>query len=842
MIVVAASLGRWRREGAGSPGQVLPEVSPHATLENAWRPTLFGKVGAWPGSPNTPSDHGSKVARTSCGLTGYGLTGADDLENRLRNGSQESSESGSAESFDPTAWLAQTISDVREGFERKRLLMSFAEYFKLFAAAPARHSRSAAQYLRDVFDHFGTNKLSTPRGPVTRWRLFDCEWDSGKEALMGQEEVQASVYRLISNFAREGRTNRLILLHGPNGSAKSTFVASLQRAMEHYSTLEEGPLYRFNWIFPTQKLTKGGIGFSGGKFEGANPTETYAYLEDELIEAKIVDEMRDHPLLLIPREQRRALIESRLRDEIGKGFRPADYLLRGDLSHRNRQIFEALLGSYHGDLARVLRHVQVERFFVSRRYRQAAATVEPQMAVDARARQLTLDRSLASLPPALQSLTLYETQGELVDGNRGVIDFADLLKRPPEAYKYLLTTIETGRVSLEVASLDLDTVFIGSSNEGYLAAFKEVPEFQSFKGRMELVRAPYLLDYRVEQRIYEAQIRTAHLETDKHVAPHVAWVAAMWAVLTRMKKPMPEKYTKSMTDTVAKLGPMDKALLYADGQPPEGLTPEQTRELLAGTEKIARESDTYPNYEGRTGASPREMKMLLMNAAQSLKFACVSPFAMFDELEELVRGVSVYEFLKQEPLPGGYHENRKFIFQVRDRLLDRIDDEVRTAMGLVDERRYLDQFERYASLVSHWFRKEKVTNPITGRDEEPDEEFMAEVERVLEMHNRRDEFRREVIAKIGAWSIDHLRQKPDLEKIFPRQIGELREAFFVERKKQVRRINEDLLVFLTDGPEKMPADQALAARTTMTNLRERYGYCESCAKDAVLALVRKRYA
>ncbi len=121
-----------------------------------------------------------------------------------------------------------------------------------------------------------------------------------------------------------------------------------------------------------------------------------------------------------------------------------------------------------------------------------------------------MDRSLASLPPALQSLTLYEYQGELVDGNRGVIDFADLLKRPLESYKYLLGTVEQGRVSLDVASLELDTVFIGSSNEGYLAAFKEVPEFQSFKGRMELVRVPYLLDYRVEQRIYDAQIRAAH--------------------------------------------------------------------------------------------------------------------------------------------------------------------------------------------------------------------------------------------------------------------------------------------------------------------------------------------
>ena len=442
---------------------------------------------------------------------------------------------GAGDQFDATAWLSQTAGELRESFTRNRRVMSFGEYFTLFGADAARQVRSAAQYVRDVFDHFGTEIVRTPRGLMTHWRLFDCPWDAGKDALSGQEEVQAAVYRLVSNFAREGRTNRLILLHGPNGSAKSTFVASLQRAMEHYSTLDEGALYRFNWIFPSQKLTKAGIGFGGGgNFEtSSGAPETYAYLEDEFIEAKIADEMRDHPLLLVPRGKRRELIEQRLAREIKDGFRPADYLLRGDLSHRNRQIFEALLSSYHGDLGKVLRHVQVERFFVSRRYRQAAATVEPQLAVDARSRQLTMDRSLASLPPALQSLTLYEYQGELVDGNRGVIDFADLLKRPLESYKYLLGTVEQGRVSLDVASLELDTIFIGSSNEGYLSAFKEVPEFQSFKGRMELVRVPYLLDYKVEQRIYDAQIRAAHAESGKHVAPHVSWATALWAVLTR---------------------------------------------------------------------------------------------------------------------------------------------------------------------------------------------------------------------------------------------------------------------------------------------------------------------
>jgi predicted Ser/Thr protein kinase len=741
--------------------------------------------------------------------------------------------------FDAKAWVAQATTEIRDGFARNRRVISFEEYLALFAAEPARQLRSAGQYLRDVFDHFGTETVRTPRGPMTRWRLFDCPWDGGKDALQGQEEIQAAVYRLVSNFAREGRTNRLILLHGPNGSAKSTFVACLQRGMEHYSTLDEGALYRFNWIFPSQKLTKGGIGFGGGFEHGAH--ETFAYLDDELVESKISDEMRDHPLLLVPRLKRRALIEARLTAVDRPGFKAADYFLRGDLSHRNRQIFEALLSSYHGDIAKVLRHVQVERFFVSRRYRQAAATVEPQLAVDARSKQLTMDRSLGSLPPALQSLTLYEYQGELVDGNRGVIDFADLLKRPIESYKYLLGTVEQGRVSLDVASLELDTVFIGSSNEGYLAAFKEIPEFQSFKGRMELVRVPYLLDYRVEQQIYEAQIRAAHAESGRHVAPHVAWVAAMWAVLTRMKKPLAEKYSKTLSDIVLKLGPIEKAQLYADSVTPEGLTSEQQRDLLAGIDKVARESDNYPNYEGRTGASPREMKMIIMNAAQSAKHACLSPFAVFDELEELVRGVTVYEFLKQEPLPGGFHENRKFIFQVRDKLIETIDDEVRTSMGLVDERRYIDRFERYAAHVSYWVKREKVPNPITGRDEDPDEDMMVEVERILQVSGRRDEFRREVISRIGAWSIDHPRQKPDYEQIFPRPIAELRESFFDERKKQVRKITEDLLVLLTDGPAHMQPDAAAASGATLATMKSRFGYCDNCAKDAILALIRKRY-
>src|SRR5204863_9793419 len=152
----------------------------------------------------------------------------------------------------------------------------------------------------------------------------------------------------------------------------------------------------------------------------------------------------------------------------------------------------------------------------------------------------------------------------------------------------------------------------------------------------------------------------------KHIAPHVGSVTAVWAMLIRMNKPLAEKYAKTLSDLVVRLGRLEKAMLYAEPITPEVLSTGQQRELIAGVEKIARESDNYPNYEGRTGASAREMKLVIMNAAQSTRYPCLSPFAIFDELEDLVRGVTVYEFLKQEPLPGGLHENRKFIFQVRD--------------------------------------------------------------------------------------------------------------------------------------------------------------------------------
>jgi serine protein kinase len=736
--------------------------------------------------------------------------------------------------------LAQLGDSVRDDFKRNRRVMSYGEYLSLVVAEPTRQLRSSTQYIVDCFDHYGVSDVKYPWGEVRRFHLFDSPWANGEDRLFGQEHVQNATYRVLRSFVQDGRPNKLILLHGPNGSAKSTFIRCLGRGLEHYSTLDEGALYRFSWIFPAQKHTRGGIGFGGdGKkdpIEAIRADESFAYLPDESIDARIGDELRDHPLLLIPLEERQKLIAQLLGEN---QFSVGDYLRGGSLSPKNRAIFDALLASYHGDYLQVLRHVRIERFEISHRYRTGWVTVEPQLSVDATERQVTADRTLAALPPSLQSVSLFEYGGEVVGANRGMIEYDDLLKRPLEHYKYLLTTVERAALSLTSSTLFLDLAFVGSCNDIHLAAFREIPDFQSFKGRIELVRVPYILDVRHEEGLYQARLREA--AGSRHIAPHTAYVAALWAVLSRMRKPQVERFPSTLAEVIGKLSPLDKADLYSTGQLPPNLTPDRARELAAHIKDLWHESDSYPIYEGRVGASPREMQGVLLAAAGSNRYEYVSPLVVLEEIAELTKQASLYEFLRQDVQPGGYHDHKKLVDVARGKLFDRIDDEVRAAVGLVEESEYVRVFERYVNHVMHALKKEKVRNPSTGRTDEPDEGMMKEVERTLEISGRVEEFRQSLIAKIGAWSLDHRGQKPVLSEIFSEQMRKLRESYFEKHRKTIAKGISDLVMVVSGNEGSLSAESRQRAEAGLETLISKHGYSRESARDLVGALASLRY-
>ncbi|MFN7135146.1 MAG: serine protein kinase PrkA, partial [Myxococcales bacterium] len=199
--------------------------------------------------------------------------------------------------------------------------------------------------------------------------------------------------------------------------------------------------------------------------------------------------------------------------------------------------------------------------------------------------------------------------------------------------------------------------------------------------------------------------------------------------------------------------------------------------------ELYRESDAYPNYEGRSGASAREIITALFNAAQSPNSRCLTPVVVLQELENICRDKSVYEFLQQE-IVDGFHDHEEFVRTAEAEYLDLIDEEIRESMGLVSETQYSELFTRYVTHVSHWVKGERLKNRVTGDYEPPSEKVMAEMEAIVTaQESDRANFRRGLIASIGAYKLDHPDEGVDYARVFPDVFSRLRDHYFDERKK-----------------------------------------------------------
>ncbi len=724
---------------------------------------------------------------------------------------------------DIVAWLNDLGARSEKRFEKGRRLLDYGEYLLEVAREPEVHVRDAAMWLVDMFDHFGRSTMIYPWGEETRFDLFDQDFPGGGDPLIGQERAQSELYRALKGFVRDGRPTRMVLLHGPNGSSKSTFVLCIMRAMERYSEMDEGARYRFNWLFPREMTGAGKLGFTN-QGESPLPGGSLAHLEDTEIETRLSCELKDHPLLVLPRTERLALLGS-IGSERWSGQVP-DLLSRSGLCPKCKLVFDALMSTYRGDLRKVLGHVQVERYTVSRGYRRSAVSIGPQMSVDAGERQVTMDQSLSLLPRMLARLSLYEFLGDLVDGSGGLIEFSDMLKRPLEAIKYLLGTLETGEVSTGQNILRIDAVMIGTTNEIQLAALRQQAEYLSFLGRLDLIKVPYILCEPVERAIYETRV-LPRIAT--HVAPHAVDIASSWGVLTRLHRPVTESYEEPLSGIAPRLAAFEKMKLYADGTMPERLTPEQVFELRSGMDQVRSEFDQQVLYEGSLGASPREVKYVLDRAAQAQEDACLTPMGVLREVAALAERSKDFPFLSLDAEEGGYNDEASFIEGLTSQLLDVIEVEALEASGLVTQDGYDELWKRYVVQATASVKGERSTNQVTGRSEPPDESLMREVEAELKVTDPA-EFRQGLLSRIAAFAIDNREERVDFVKLFAHHVLAI-------KKSQVQRNYEALAEMIEKALE---ADEEGACPPIIARMIEKHGYCEQCATEALSSLLAGR--
>jgi len=229
--------------------------------------------------------------------------------------------------------------------------------------------------------------------------------------------------------------------------------------------------------------------------------------------------------------------------------------------------------------------------------------------------------------------------------------------------------------------------------------------------------------------------------------------------------------------------------------------------------------------------------MLLLDAAADVDEPCVSPLAFLSRLQEFCDRDD-YEFLKEQT-DGAYRDHAAFVGVVKERWLDIVESELRAASGLIDEHSHLGLFNRYVTHVSHWVKKERIFNPVTGQDEEADVELMRSVEETFGADDALA-FRNELLSGIAAWAIDNPEVEVDYEALFPSYIELLRQAYFDDRRGQVGEIGQAIVALLKDD-DTLEEDQREAAQQALQVLIGVYGYERSSAKVALGALVDARY-
>jgi len=732
------------------------------------------------------------------------------------------------------------IDEASKEDQNRAEILSFNEYLDLFEKRPEQEIRPTYLYLADMMNYFGQEQK---KQGLTFYKLFELDHDD-TPPVFGQHKIQEAIIQNLKNFSEEGFNNKFILLVGPNGSAKSSLIRKFMKGAEEYSKTNEGALFSFSWVFPIDNYVKGSLGLTSKSI--SHDISSYAHLEDKDISAILPSEMRDHPLLLIPVNHRQKIIE----DKIGNNKSLMDavkksYLFKGDLSKRNRMVYDALLKNYKGNHREVLKHIRIERFNISRRYSIGAVTIEPQLHVDANLQQITMDRRLASLPPSLQSLNLFQLQGEVVMSNRGILEFSDLLKRPLDTFKYLLMTMETANINLAGILTELDIFFIGTSNEIHLSAFKQHPDYNSFKGRFNFIKVPYLLDYTEEEKIYQQQIIS--LYDRAKFEPLSLAALCMFAVMTRLRSPQSKDYDdKKLSRIASELNPLQKVMLLSNEQIlPDGMDTESKQVLKAGLAEIIEEYEHDSLYEGKFGLSPRDLKKIIYKLADLHKN--ITFLEVLDFLKDMIAKKGDFDFLNMTP-HGDYHHPARFISLIKSHLLDNFDRCLRESLGLVDNRSYEDYIKRYVTNVNAYIKGEKVKNEITGKFEPHDDYFIKEFEASINIREDAHKYRSFLIAKLGAYSLDN-RGKPIVyTSVFPDIVDSLQESFREEQKKFIQTIAKNIVYFESEIGSKSEIKGSPLSdhdrneiNTVLKNLMTKFHFGHDGAMTLIKYVIKERY-
>lgn len=649
---------------------------------------------------------------------------------------------------------------------------TFDDYLELAKKNP-KVTRNAFQRMYDMIMEAGTEEYVDFKKPIVRYKFFNDEKNNGKDAVFGLDVPLMKLVNVLRSAALGyGTEKRVILLHGPVGSAKSTICRLLKKGIEAYSKSDSGALYTFDWIDEKNELN--GL---FGKDVKVFPSPMY-----------------EEPLLLIPEDLRQQVCDALNKGQEGS-FRVN---IEGELCPPSRFIFKSLMEKYSGDLKKVLSHVRVKRMMLSEADRVGIGTFQPKDEKNQDSTELTGDINYRKIAEygSDSDPRAFNFDGEFNVANRGVIEFVEVLKLDVAFLYDLLGASQEHRIKpKKFAQTHIDEVILGHTNEPEYRKLQDNEFMEALRDRTVKIDIPYITRWKYEIQIYKKDFNSQRMRGIS-IAPHTIEMAAMWALLTRLEKPKKANLTR-----------LQKLKLY-DGRTLPNFTEDNVKELRK--ESIR---------EGMEGISPRYIQDKLSNAivaAQQSNKGSVNAFMVLNELES---GLKSHSLISNEELKTEYKELLSVVKQEYEEI---IKAEVQRAIS-ADESALGRLCGNYIDNVKAYTQKEKVRNQFTGQDDEPNEQLMRSIEEKIDIpESRKEDFRREIMNYIGALAIEG--KKFDY-KMNERLHKALELKLFEDQKDSIKLTS--LVTNVTDKATQEKID------IVKTRLIKDYGYDEISATDVL---------
>jgi serine protein kinase len=470
---------------------------------------------------------------------------------------------------------------------------TFAEYLDMVREEPSI-ARNAYQRLYDLVESYGHDDFTEYKKAIRRYRFFDDPFGEGADAVFGIDIQLMKLVRVLRAAALSyGPEKRVLLLHGPVGSAKSTIARLLKKGLEHYSRTDAGRMYTYSWVI-----------------DGV----------------EIPSPMNEDPIKLLPE----AVQDAVLAELNAKARYPVR--IKGELNPVCRYHYRTLLKRYDGDFMKVQEHIKVRRLALSEKDRLGIGTFQPKDEKNQDSTELTGDINYRLIAEygSDSDPRAFNFDGEFCVANRGLIEFVEMLKLDVAFLYDLLGASQEHRIKpKKFAQTAIDEVIIGHTNEPEYRRLQNNEYMEALRDRTIKIDVPYITKATQEARIYKKDFNGRRVSA--HIAPHTLEMAALWAVLTRLEEPKNHKLTL-----------LQKSRLY-DGKSVRGFTEDHVKELRKSTQ-----------HEGLRGISPRYVQDKISNAlVRDPDLRCLNPFMVLNELES---GLNQHSLLTDDDERERYRE------------------------------------------------------------------------------------------------------------------------------------------------------------------------------------------